>query len=146
MKTLKIITTLLVSIIIALIVAELISRFSHFHSDTNPVYILPHQILPYTMLKNSESTTIFGKKIKINSHGFRDYEYNQKKPRDIYRIIVLGDSATYGYGIELEDTYPKILEVLLNSESKHKKFEVLNMGFAGFNLIDYYNVFEELWN
>lgn len=119
------------------------SRMLKLYNDTNTVYIVPHSKLPYTMLKNSKSKTINGNIIKINSHGFRDFEYNIKKNDDIFRIIIIGDSTTYGYGVQIEDTYPKQLEKLLNTKFINNKFEVLNMGHVGFNLIDYYNLLNE---
>ncbi len=72
--------------------------------------------------------------IKINSQGFRDSEYAIEKPENVYRIIVFGDSFTFGLGVENNETYPEQLEILLNRENE-KKFEVLNFGFYGHTLI-----------
>jgi hypothetical protein len=48
------------------------------------------------------------KYIIYNSHGYRDKEYSYQKPNNIFRILVLGDSQTFGYGIrKLEDTWHK---------------------------------------
>jgi hypothetical protein len=63
-----------------------------------------------------------------NKHGFRDKNYSFKKPKDVFRILIFGDSFTFGHGIKrLEDTYHKKLEMLLNQNLSKKKFEVLSM-------------------
>jgi hypothetical protein len=71
--------------------------------------------------------------VKINSYGFRDYEYPIEKPPNTFRIVALGDSITFGEGVELNETYPKILEKMLNEKSKKVKYEVLNFGVGGYN-------------
>jgi lysophospholipase L1-like esterase len=58
----------------------------------------------------------------------------------IYRIIALGDSLTYGYGIEEKDTYPRVLETLLNDTFR---VEVLNLGVSGAQSEDIYNTLRE---
>ena len=71
-------------------------------------------------------TLIWPTKVKINKAGFRDYEYSVDKPQGVFRIVVLGDSLIFGLGVNLEDTFPKALERMLNKEGI--KFEVLNSG------------------
>lgn len=71
--------------------------------------------------------------IKINSYGLRDNEFNINKDKNVYRIFVLGDSMTWGLGVELEDTYPKKLENLLNqrnNKNNNKMYESINAGRA----------------
>jgi hypothetical protein len=74
--------------------------------------------------------------VKINSYGFRDYEYSQNKSNDTFRIVVLGDSITFGHGIELNETYSKVLERLLNKRNDGWRYEVLNFGVPGYNAIE----------
>jgi lysophospholipase L1-like esterase len=64
----------------------------------------------------------------INALGFRG---NDVKPgrTDAYRVAVIGDSFTYGWGVELEDTWLKRLEFLLRE--KGLDAEVLNLGKPG---------------
>lgn len=72
--------------------------------------------------------------IQINAHGFRDYEYTKDKPEGVYRICVVGDSITFGWWERLEETYPKVLETLLNAHAEDGiVFEVWNMGIGGYN-------------
>ena len=76
----------------------------------------------------------------INSDGFRDREYTDKKPAGVYRIVVLGSSITAGHGVpDLDDIFPKQLERLLNDTTASKQgdsaaptYEVLNLGVGGY--------------
>lgn len=67
---------------------------------------------------------------KINSGGFRDYEYPIAKKAETKRIIFLGDSAVYGYGLEIEKILPKQMEQRF--KEKGEKVEVLNFGVSGY--------------
>jgi lysophospholipase L1-like esterase len=69
---------------------------------------------------------------EYNSKGFRDKEFSVEKDRDTLRIICMGDSITFGWPAKIEDTYPKVLERLLNSQFPEKKFEVFNAGVPGY--------------
>jgi lysophospholipase L1-like esterase len=71
----------------------------------------------------------------INSLGFRGKEISFKKPEKIVRIICAGDSSTFGFKVNLEDTYPKQLEMLLSKSTKKKNYEVINAGIFAFNTL-----------
>ena len=72
--------------------------------------------------------------ISYNKDGFRDKDYSFKKPDDVFRILIIGDSQTFGHGIDrLEDTYPKKLETRLNTVAGSNKFEVLSFARPGWN-------------
>ncbi len=71
-----------------------------------------------------------GKQIQINSAGFRDTEHPLEKEPDVYRIAVIGDSFTFGMGVDLKDTYAKKLEQLIRNEKV--RCEVLNCGVIGY--------------
>jgi len=68
--------------------------------------------------------------IKTNSEGFRDTEFPVNKPDGVFRILVAGDSFTYGIGVEAGETYPKIMEKILNEKRPDQdlKYEVFNLG------------------
>ncbi len=72
--------------------------------------------------------------VKINSLGFRDYEYSLIKKKK-HRIAVIGDSFTFGWGVGLEDCWVKILEKELNE--KGLDVEILNLGKGGASPADY---------
>jgi hypothetical protein len=73
--------------------------------------------------------------ISINSDGFRDKEYPLEKSKNTFRIIILGDSVTFGFGVENNESYPKILEAKLNTLNNGINYEVLNFGVWGYGTI-----------
>jgi lysophospholipase L1-like esterase len=68
---------------------------------------------------------------KINQDGIRDRDYAQAKPDGTFRIAAVGDSCTFGLGLELEDTWPKQLEREL--QKTNPRVEVINFGVMGYN-------------
>jgi lysophospholipase L1-like esterase len=68
---------------------------------------------------------------RINQDGIRDREYTVAKPQGVFRIAAVGDSCTFGFGLELEDTWPKQLEREL--QKTNPKTEVINFGVMGYN-------------
>ncbi len=57
-----------------------------------------------------------GVPVRINNLGFRDRrDYDLAKPPGTFRILVLGDSVTFGHGSHFETTYPYLLEQRLKA-------------------------------
>ncbi len=72
--------------------------------------------------------------IKINSQGFRaDREYSLKNEKGILRIMCLGASPTFGWGVDFKYAYPRQLEEILRSNYKQYNFEVINAGIIGYS-------------
>ena len=67
---------------------------------------------------------------RINSFGWRDRERSLAKPRDTYRIAIIGDSFVEAIQVELDSTFPAIVERQLNEKSG-QRIEVLNFGRSG---------------
>ncbi|TVM18265.1 hypothetical protein DPQ33_05785 [Oceanidesulfovibrio indonesiensis] len=65
---------------------------------------------------------------RINSKGLRDAEATYEKPPGVYRIVMLGDSRTFGFGVREEQHFPKLLQGYLPG------VEVINMGVDGFGV------------
>lgn len=72
--------------------------------------------------------TTFGQPLVINSQGMRDREHPVQKPPGTRRILVVGDSYAWGYGVGNEQTFAARLEERLNSNAP---WEVLNSGVSG---------------
>jgi lysophospholipase L1-like esterase len=79
--------------------------------------------------------TTYGKPIRINSDGFRDREFVIPKAPGTYRILTLGDSFTWGVGLDVDETIPKLLEAELNAGSETRRFEVINAAIPGYNTL-----------
>ena len=63
--------------------------------------------------------------VSINSLGFREREIGPKDPAR-YRIAIIGDSYTWGQGLEERERFSNLLEEFLGSG-----YEVLNFGMPG---------------
>lgn len=75
-------------------------------------------------------TSEFDVAIRINGQGLRDRTFSPEPPAGALRVLVLGDSQTFGYGVEAEQTYPKLLEAELSRELS-RPVEVINAGVPG---------------
>ncbi|MCC6978076.1 MAG: hypothetical protein IT343_07120 [Candidatus Melainabacteria bacterium] len=75
----------------------------------------------------------------FNSFGMRDYERTLAKPQDTVRVAVLGDSGAEGLQVPLKNTFPIVVQDMLNEEAKkrglQKRFEVMNFGCAGYSML-----------
>jgi hypothetical protein len=70
-------------------------------------------------------------KFVTNSQGFRSYkDFHLEKPSGVFRVIALGDSATEGFEVPQNDTYPEVLERYLRRDGINA--EVFNTGISGF--------------
>lgn len=65
---------------------------------------------------------------RTNSLGLRSREISPEKQDNEYRILSLGESTTYGYGVANDETYSAQLETLLNAGDGKKEFQVINAG------------------
>ncbi len=73
---------------------------------------------------------------RINSHGFRGPEISLGKPENTVRVACLGDSSTFGFNVRAQDSYPALLEKVLNEKLENKgvsrRVEVINGGIIGY--------------
>ncbi len=67
--------------------------------------------------------------VETNSLGIREREVQRPKNAKSYRIIAVGDSYTYGWGVNIEETWLRRLEQKLSLGSKH--IETVNLGKPG---------------
>ncbi|HIH24396.1 TPA: SGNH/GDSL hydrolase family protein [Candidatus Woesearchaeota archaeon] len=72
--------------------------------------------------------------ITYNSYGFRDREFPVERPTGTVRVLALGDSFTFGHGIENDSLpWPKALERMLNENAADGTiYEVINTGQNGY--------------
>lgn len=113
--------------------------------------------IPFTLKKNVKDfhhigyTHEFDHFVSTNSLGTRGKEFKKEKEADSYRILCLGDSMTFGWGVQDDENYPFLLEEYLNEyarkEKIDKKFEVINAGFTdGITLDSFYVYLSKIGN
>jgi lysophospholipase L1-like esterase len=66
----------------------------------------------------------------INEDGYRGPRLPVSKPPGVLRVLVLGDSLAFGYGVAEEATFPRRLE---QSLARRSPAEVLNFAVGGYN-------------
>lgn len=101
-------------------------------------------LIPSSLIKNLDTQHIaltreFSSHYSTNSLGYRGPEFEIKKPDDVFRILMLGDSITFGWGVEDEQTFSYLLLGLLDNKYKGKKLEIINAGYYdGYSVDNYY--------
>jgi lysophospholipase L1-like esterase len=95
------------------------------------------------LMKPLADMRIFGAHIQTNDQGFRDNRAHipAKQPGE-YRIVVLGDSFTFGPGVEYDHLYTTLLGSRL--ARTHPQVKVINLAVEGYNIIQYEAVLEEV--
>lgn len=65
--------------------------------------------------------------IRTNSSGFRDVEHARERSEGVPRVVVLGDSHAFGYGVQADEMFTSVLRTLLPG------VEILNLAETGYN-------------
>jgi lysophospholipase L1-like esterase len=77
-----------------------------------------------------------------NSQGFReDHFIPLEKPKGEFRILFLGDSCTFGYGLDYTDSFPNQAEMMLSKGLKGRHVECINSGVPGYTIFQGYQNF-----
>jgi hypothetical protein len=95
------------------------------HSEPSPNPMLGY--LPRANFTGRFSNREFDTTVQINSQHMRDKEYSQQKAKGVKRIVAVGDSFLFGWGVEGDET---LTDVLATEYLNH--VEVLNMGVSGY--------------
>lgn len=110
----------------------------------NPFGVEFFHVLPYHMqgmiddpdlgYRHPESVSyLLGKnRVTINSHGLRDGEIPYKKSAGEKRVLVLGDSVTFGWGTSQGENFSDQMERMLR-EQTGTEWQVINAGVNGYN-------------
>ena len=67
--------------------------------------------------------------IATNELGLRDSPVREDGAR---RILAIGDSCTYGWGLAQSDAFPQVLHTLLHRRFGAERYRVINAGVPGF--------------
>ncbi|MBT8407685.1 MAG: SGNH/GDSL hydrolase family protein [Deltaproteobacteria bacterium] len=100
----------------------------------------PSPVFGWELVPGASGFGRAGTYIHINGDGFRDLDYPLKKKPTVFRIMVIGDSFTFGQGVNLEDTYSKQLERRINDMGTTS--EVISCGVIGYGMWQYLETLE----
>ncbi|MGH6611713.1 MAG: SGNH/GDSL hydrolase family protein, partial [Burkholderiaceae bacterium] len=100
----------------------------------------PHPRSALTVQPNVKNAVVHGVsgefafRFSTNAQGLRsDHDLKVPKPKGRERYLFVGDSFTFGYGVEQHETFSARLQSLL--DPSHSRIEVVNAGFtSGFTL------------
>lgn len=122
--------TLVLGLIVILTVNEIIFRL--VRGAPNPLGATTQVTMdslfePGTVMKDkSNQFNEFTYTATINSHGYRGPEFSVPKPEGVKRIMVVGDSFTFGVGSNDDETIPALVQQQLRANDPD--VEVINAG------------------
>jgi lysophospholipase L1-like esterase len=127
------VSLLIFSTLIAFALSEIALRIMGFH----PMYVSPERdrfwkydsLLGWAHEPGQEGifeTPQFRTSVSINDKGLRDRPHSYARQKDAQRILVLGDSFAWGYGVEESERFSQFLE-------KSMDVEVINAGVSGYS-------------
>ena len=91
--------------------------------------------------KPSWATRYGDVRVTYNERGLRDRPVLPKAAGE-YRVLALGDSVTFGWGVDQDKTFSARLEALLE-ERLHRPVRVINSGVGGYNTVQEMTYFKQ---
>ena len=147
-NALKIFLSITIAVAVFMVIGEVLIRL-YLHYNT----LYDVEMARYAMYMKTESDNplighvhkpnvamrLMDSVVEINSDGLRDKEYPVAR-NESQRIAVLGDSLTFGWGVEREDSFVTLLEEALNETDPT---EMINFGAGNYNTEQEVNLFLE---
>lgn len=142
----RLVKALLLVLVNLVIIAVLLAGFEIYLRLTDPFLRLPFDTSYYKTYKSYypeltvppsilEDHLTWGHLVTNNFFGFREEEIDRPKPVDLCRIVVLGDSFTWGAGLDIDERYPDLVEEALGEAFPDKKIEVLSWARSGWSTV-----------
>ncbi|MFB3788894.1 MAG: SGNH/GDSL hydrolase family protein [bacterium] len=138
---------LLLSVAVALLFGEAVCRVAGLGhpnlTQTGPkrLYVPDPDPQIAFRLRPGYQDFVYGAPVAINAQGLRDQEYPFEKSSNQKRILVLGDSVAFGYGVSAQDTFAKQWEIILRSDSG-ASWQIINAGVPGYTTVQEVRWFE----
>ncbi|GAB5451650.1 MAG: hypothetical protein Hals2KO_19780 [Halioglobus sp.] len=79
------------------------------------------------------SVVHLGQHVTTNAAGFRGPAVTEAKPAGTRRIVGLGDSVMFGWGVAADEAYPSVLAQTLNAVPGEPHWEFINTAVPGYN-------------
>lgn len=135
--------SLLFAFVLSISVLEIWLRLFGVPPPQTPGFTVTHPRRRYELRSHFRGTT-YAAPLHVNSYNLRDFE----RPIDLSiaatRVLVLGDSMTFGQGVRMEETFPKVLEQHLRAFTRHQ-VQVFNLGVPSYNTVSEYRYLEDVY-
>ncbi|MBI1381708.1 MAG: hypothetical protein GC161_11555 [Planctomycetaceae bacterium] len=83
-------------------------------------------------------------RLSTNALGLRGPEIALPKPTGHYRVLMIGDSVVYGWGVDDADTFVRRLEVEWNGRGDWRTYEIINAGHLVYDTVQQLALLREL--
>ncbi len=124
------------AVLVALVGAEIALRlFAHLPTTHHRLFCEYDELLGWRKVPGASGwhiTPEYRVFEEFNSRGLRGPEYAYRKPDDVYRVLVLGDSFVEGYSVAYEDLFTERLRRMLE-ERTGRPVEIINAGTGGYS-------------
>jgi len=127
-------------LLVLLIGGEIWARLSGSPDSLDPESIFTYDSRKVYQLKKGHTGRYLGQDVVTNALGHRDEPTSVTKAAGTRRVLVLGDSVSFGHGVAAADSWPEKLEDMLNAPGASGAVEVLNTAAPG------NTAYQELWD
>jgi lysophospholipase L1-like esterase len=142
MRRVRFVIMSLLPTVVVLVLAEAGLRYARAPTQADPFVAGAGRLhqpsrdptLIYELVPGAQ-TVRDGVVIAINAAGFRDDAFPATLPDAAYRIVVLGDSVAWGWGVPMPDAFPQVLERQLHERRwpPHAAAIVYNLAVDGYS-------------
>ncbi|MFN7971114.1 MAG: GDSL-type esterase/lipase family protein [Acidobacteriota bacterium] len=92
-----------------------------------------HHDRVFKLQKGLRQAVFCGGSFSTNNRGFRGPDVTESKPPETVRIVGIGDSVMFGWGVNDGDTYLSRLQVSLNALYPSRRWETVNTAVPGYS-------------
>lgn len=109
------------------------------NGSSGPIANVLHPNLSVWINRGADDTPLPPYRVITNAKGYREEPFNTTPPDGTTRILVIGDSYTFGWGVNASDRYTDRVEDRLN-RIKNCSVQVLNLAVPGYGVEDYFHL------
>lgn len=122
--------------ILLVLILEGVSRLVPFKNDEleEILSVLEQDPVLFWKLKSNLNTSFQNTQLITNRWGLREKDFKFRKDANAIRIICLGASPTFGWGVEYQEAYPyQLRKNLIEKFHIPYQIEVINAGVIGYS-------------